>query len=372
MSFPQREERTTPTPVRENREHMKEDCLNTTAEQEALASQHTLQWTLEAPFQALALTGGGYRGLFTAHALEVMEAASGSLIGRHFDLLCGTSIGGIVALAAAFEVPMSKVVKVFIERGTEIFPLHDKPVGIGRLVDLWKYRSKPRYASATLRSVITELIPSNATLGDATHPVCIPTVNVTEGKPQVFKTRHKAEWQRDWKCKAVDVALATAAAPTFFELAEVGNSRYADGGLFANAPDLVAVHEAEHFFDVPREAVRLLSVGTTTQQYSVSHGAGRAFGVLDWMSDQRLFNVIISSQQQFVEQLVTHRLGENYLRIDRQPSYEQAHDLGLDIASETARKTLMALAEKAVTDILGTKLQPYLNHQPQLQLAGKN
>ncbi|KVC24889.1 hypothetical protein WS55_17580 [Burkholderia pseudomultivorans] len=284
-------------------------------------------------------------------------------------MICGTSIGGIVALAAAFEVPMSRVVEVFTDDGQNVFPQHVKPTGLAMYWDLWKYRSKPRYASQNLRSVVSKLIPVDATLGDASHPLCIPAVNVTEGKPQIFKTRHKAEWRRDWKLKAVDVALATAAAPTFFELAEIGNSRYADGGLFANAPDLVAIHEAEHFFGAPRDAIRLLSVGTTTRKYSVSHNSGRGFGIADWMSDQRLFNVIISAQQQFVDQLVGHRLGDNYLRIDHEPSHEQANDLGLDVATEAARTTLLALAEKSVTDVLGTKLQPYLNHEPQLQLV---
>lgn len=331
-----------------------------------------MAWSVEVPFQALALTGGGYRGLFTARVLELMEEEAGP-IGRHFDLLCGTSIGGIVALAAAFEVPMAKVVEVFENRGQEIFPVQTKPTSLPmKLWDLWKYSTRPRYSSDTLRSVITDLIPAEATLGDALHPLAIPAVNLTEGKPQVFKTRHVAEWRRDWKLKAVDVALATAAAPTFFELAEVGNSRYADGGLFANAPDLIAVHEAEHFFDVPRGAIRLLSIGTTTQKFSVSHGAGRAFGVLDWMAEQRLFNVIISAQQQFIEQLVIHRLGSNYLRIDHPPSNEQARDLGLDVATDVARATLLALAEKSVTDILGTKLQPYLAHEPQLKVIKSN
>lgn len=168
----------------------------------------------------------------------------------------------------------------------------------------------------------------------------------------------------------VDVALATSAAPTFFELAEVGGNLYADGGLFANAPDLVAIHEAEHFFDVPMLSQRVLSVGTTTRSYSVSFGAGRGFGVADWMEDQRLFSVTISSQQQFVEQLVMHRLGERYFRIDHEPSQEQAKDLGLDVASDVAIKTLIALAKKATTDVLGTRLAPYLSHQPQLKLIG--
>lgn len=328
-----------------------------------------MTWTIEQPFQALSLTGGGYRGLFTARALQVIEDHLKVPIGQRFDLTCGTSIGGIVALAVAFEVPMSKVVDVFEKHGAHIFPPHEPPTSkVGKGVDLWKHTRKPRYSAVPLREAITKLIDKDATLNDAKHAVAIPAVNVTQGRPQVFKTRHKAEWTRDWKFRAVDVALATAAAPTFFELAEVGGNLYADGGLFANAPDLVALHEAEHFFGVPAEAVRILSVGTTTKSYSVSFNSGRQFGIADWMEDQRLFSVTISAQQQFVDQLIQHKLQERYFRLDHEPSQEQARDLGLDVATEAARKTLKALADKATSDVLGTKLLPYLSHQPQLQL----
>ena len=329
-----------------------------------------MSWTAEQPFQALSLTGGGYRGLFTARALQVIEDHIGVPIGQRFDLTCGTSIGGIVALAVAFEVPMRKVVEVFEQHGTAIFPPQTPPkTKVGKGLDLLKHSRKPRYSTAPLREAINQLIDKDATLNDAKHAVAIPAVNVTQGRPQVFKTRHKAEWTRDWKFKAVDVALATAAAPTFFELAEVGGNLYADGGLFANAPDMVALHEAEHFFGVATDAVRILSVGTTTKSYSVSFGAGRQFGIADWMEDQRLFSVTISAQQQFVDQLIQHKLQDRYVRLDYEPSQEQASDLGLDVATEVARKTLKALADKATTDVLGNRLQPYLAHQPQLKLV---
>ncbi|MGO0791382.1 CBASS cGAMP-activated phospholipase [Herbaspirillum seropedicae] len=328
-----------------------------------------MEWNKESQFQALALTGGGYRGLFTARALQVIEEHTHSPIGRSFDLICGTSIGGIVALAAAFEVPMSDVVQTFEEYGEDIFPPYKRPASrAGKLLDIFKHLRRPRYDSAPLRDAISKLIPTNATLGDAIHPVAIPAVNVTEGKQQVFKTRHKAEWVRDWRFKAIDVALATSAAPTFFELAEVGTSMYADGGLFANAPDLIAMHEAEYFFNVHRDALRILSVGTTTQAYSIASNAGRRFGVGDWMQDQRLFSVMISSQQQFVDQLVRHRLNDSYLRIDHPASHEQTKELGLDIASPSAQRTLKALADKCVTDILGHQLVPFLRHTPKLKI----
>lgn len=332
-----------------------------------------IKWSVEQPFQALALTGGGFRGLFAAQSLQCMEEHLGHPVGRHFDISCGTSIGGIVALAVAFEVPMKKVVDVFTELGGTIFPPHMQPEGKWQIgCDLFKHRNRPRYSSAPLRQAIASLIPEDAVLGDALHPVAIPAVNVTEGRPQVFKTRHKQEWHRDWKLKAIDVALATSAAPTFFELAEVSGSLYSDGGLFANAPDLIAFHEAEHYFGVPVDAVRILSIGTTTKSYSISFNAGREFGVADWMQDARLFSVMISAQQQFVDQLMAHRLGDRYLRLDKEPSQEQASDLGLDVATSVAIQTLKALATKATTDLIGNRLDGYLAHTPQLKLFGKD
>lgn len=327
-------------------------------------------WKNDTPFQALSLTGGGYRGLFTARALQVMEEYVGVPIGQRFDLACGTSIGGIVALAVAFEVPMKKVVEVFEQHGAAIFPPHEPPsCKVGRAWDFWQHARKPRYSTTPLREAITKLIDKDATLNDAKHAVAIPAVNVTQGKPQVFKTRHKAEWSRDWKFKAVDVALATAAAPTFFELAEVEGNLYADGGLFANSPDLLALHEAEHFFKVPTDAVRILSIGTTTKSYAVSFASGGQFGIADWMQDQRLFAVTISAQQQFVDQLIQHKLGDRYFRLDHEPSQEQSKDLGLDVATKAAIKTLKALAVKATTDVLSNSLEAYLAHQPKFKLA---
>jgi uncharacterized protein len=328
------------------------------------------RWPEGQQFHALALTGGGYRGLFSAQALASIEESTQKPIGQNFDLICGTSIGGIIAIAAAFEVPMSKVVEVFETHGALIFPLErTAPTGeFSKKLDLWRHLGKPRYLTSPLRTAIEALIPPGTLLGDAIHPLAIPAVNLTQGSPQVFKTRHKAEWQRDSKLKIVDVALATSAAPTFFELAEIGGDRYADGGLFANAPDQIALHEAEHYFGVPSTAVHILSIGTTTKSYSVAHSAGREFGIAKWMDDARLLSVMISAQQQFVGQVIAHRLGDRYLRIDREPSHEQAAEMGLDISTESARSTLISLARKAVTDIVNTTLTPFLSHTPHLRI----
>lgn len=73
-------------------------------------------------FRILALSGGGYRGLYTAELLKRIEADNnGEPLARRFDLIAGTSIGGILALALACEIPASKLVELFETHGPTIF-----------------------------------------------------------------------------------------------------------------------------------------------------------------------------------------------------------------------------------------------------------
>lgn len=325
------------------------------------------RWTQQHPFQGLALTGGGYRGLFTARILENFEHAFRQPIGRCFDLVSGTSIGGIIALSIAFEVPMTEVVKVFWAQGKYIFPQKKLPFGLG-----WTHKPVhlffPRYCSQPLRKAITSLIPENTLLGEAKHPVVIPAMNVSKGLLEAFKTRHLANWTRDSQYRVVDVALATSAAPTYFELAKLNDSYYADGGLFANAPDQILVHEAQHFLKVPDAALRLLSIGTTTASYAIPKKEGRNFGIWKWMNNGRLFSTIISAQQQFVNQIMQHRY-PGYLRIDYNQPANNEFELGLDAAAPHIREMLIELADKvALAALAGGALQPFFSTKPKLKI----
>lgn len=69
----------------------------------------------------LALSGGGYKGLFSAHILVELEKQFGCPIAQKFDLIAGTSIGGIIALALALEIPAEDIEKMFLENGKIIF-----------------------------------------------------------------------------------------------------------------------------------------------------------------------------------------------------------------------------------------------------------
>jgi patatin-like phospholipase/acyl hydrolase len=294
-------------------------------------------------FNILALSGGGFLGLFSAQLLAHLEKQAGVPIARCFDLICGTSIGGIVALGLSLEIPAADIVKAFEENGQRIFPPRSRPFGV--LSDMWQFGIRPKHDPKGLRDTVTAIVGPGRLLGEARHRLLIPAVNMTKGKIQMFKTPHHPNFQRDHLLSMIDVALATSAAPLFFPLAEVNNSLFTDGGLYANAPDICGIHEATHFLKVPRDDVHILSIGTTTASFSLPHKHGVNFGAVQWLTKQRLISTVMSAQQQLTHFLVQHQLGERYIRLDRDLSAEQNAELVLDNASETARKTILGLAD---------------------------
>src|SRR5512142_1033165 len=194
----------------------------------------------DKPFRILALAGGGYLGLYTARVLAALEVRCGEPLGRRVDLLAGTSVGGILAVALAFEVPMARLVELFVGKGSEVFSARSLPTGtVARMLDLSRSVLGPKYTGDALRAALARVLGSR-TLSDARHDVVVPAVNVTRSHTKVFKTPHVPASRGDELVRAVDVAMATCAAPAYFPSVAIGESMYADGGLFAVAPDQVA------------------------------------------------------------------------------------------------------------------------------------
>ncbi|MET4312556.1 CBASS cGAMP-activated phospholipase [Bradyrhizobium sp. RT4b] len=317
-------------------------------------------------FQILALSGGGYRGLFTSSVLTRLEEQAARPLHQCFDLIAGTSVGGIIALGLAMGKKAEDIRQMFLDHGEEIFPRGEVPTSwFGRKRARAFEWYHPKYDGTVLRTRIEGVLGADTKLGDAKTRVLIPTVNMTKGSVQMFKTAHNPKLMTDHMLKAVDVAMATSAAPLYFPMAEVGNSHFIDGGVVANAPDLCALHEAVQFLDQKIEDVSIMSIGTTTSKFSLPTSAGREFGQRDWLKNDRLSSTVISSQQQLVDFMLKHQLRERYVRLDEEPSAEQTSDLGMDLATESRRKTLLGLADSCYQRLCNdSRVKDMLAHQP--------
>lgn len=299
-------------------------------------------------FRILSLAGGGYLGFYTACVLAQLEEQAGEPLGRRFDLIAGTSVGGILAIALAYEIPMAKIRELFVEQGTRIFSSRGLPSSaVARLRDLTRSVLGPKYNGVALNKALAKHL-GRRTLAEALHPVVVPAVNITLSQTKVFKSPHAAGSRGDEGVRAASVAMATSAAPAYFPAVRVGPYLYADGGLFAVAPDQVAMHEAEHFLRVDASRIRMLSIGTATRDYRPSSDVAETDGAVDWLADGRLLLTLISVQQQHVQAMMEDRLRDRYLRLDA--DWPQEAQLGIDVATAEAAEVLSALAHGTLQD----------------------
>lgn len=319
-------------------------------------------------FRILCLSGGGFLGLFSVRLIARMEEAIGRPIGQSFDLICGTSAGAITALALSLEIPARAVERTFVEHGPLIFP---KTTGrfleLRRTLAFMRSLGRPKYEADLLRQATASLLDKGETLAAARHRLVLPVVNMTTGQIEVFKTPHSPDWLHHAGLLMTDVAVAAAAAPTYFSLAEVRNSLYVDGAIFASAPDLIGMHEAEYYLKQPSDSLEVLSIGTTTGSFSLPYSGGRAYGAARWLRGARLFSTIMSAQQQLTNVLLRHQLGPRYHRLDSLRSSGLEADLAFDGATEHGIKTIFGLADhtfeeamkkKAILDILRSTAEP--------------
>jgi patatin-like phospholipase/acyl hydrolase len=313
---------------------------------------------LARPFRILSLAGGGFLGLYTATVLEALEARAGEPLARRFDLVAGTSIGGVLALALAYELPMARLVQMFSHHGPAVFSSRALPRGtVSRLLDLTRSVLGPKYGGGALREAL-EAELGDRRLRDAGHAIVVPAVDVEQCRTKVFKTPHAPASRGDEALRAVDVAMAACAAPAYFPSVRVGGGLYCDGGLFAVAPDQVALHEAEHFMDTSLDRIEMLAIGTATARYRPSEDPRDDAGAVDWLSEGRLVLTLISVQQQHVNAMVEDRLADRYLRLDA--TWPQGAGLGIDVATPETIRTLTALARRTLDTVDDARLSRFL------------
>lgn len=229
-------------------------------------------------FRILSLDGGGIKGTFTAAVLAELERMTGKRIADHFDLITGTSTGGLIAIALGLGIPAQELLAFYEKKGPEIFPL----VGLhGRIKQGWDRLWRPKFSAKPLQDAIGSVL-GNRRLGESKQRLAIPSFNAVNGDIYIFKTAHHERFRQDYKDPAVNAALATSAAPTYFPAFrhESGLS-FIDGGVWANTPVTVGIVEALAVMEKSVTDIELLSIGTTDSPFYVDDKQ-RTGGIADW------------------------------------------------------------------------------------------
>lgn len=214
----------------------------------------------------LCIDGGGIKGAMSAAYLAYIEEALGINVADYFDLIAGTSTGGIIALGLGLGIPPKEILNLYKENGANVFG-QDVSVGLTIINRIWldlKQLFVRKYSSKNLRQELTTVL-GNKKLGHSKNRLVIPVYSDTLPGPYLFKTAHHPRLRNDYKQLAVDVAMATSAAPTYFSKHQIATGEeLIDGGVWANNPIGVAALEAACVLNWEMSNVHILSLGCTT------------------------------------------------------------------------------------------------------------
>ena len=242
-----------------------------------------------APFRILSLCGGGLNGSFSAGVLSQIEYATGEKIVDHFDLIVGTSTGGIIALGLGLGLPPDMLVRFYSEKGTKIF---NQP-SMGGFFSWAKSLRRVKYNENALVSELRQVL-GDRLLGESQIPLVIPSFDLERNEVRLFKTRHNPRFEFDHRIAAWKVARATSAAPTYLPACrDIAGAQLIDGGVWANNPIMVGLTEAMSEFKVMPGSIRILSLGTTTPVKRFRPSLDRA-GISKWAP--RISETLIQAQ----------------------------------------------------------------------------
>jgi uncharacterized protein len=287
--------------------------------------------------RVLAIDGGGIRGLIPALVLAELERRAGRQVFELFDLIAGTSTGGILAcaLCSPDPLPAERVAAIYEEDGPAIF---DRSV--------WqRIRSAEglldeKYDAGALESTLERFL-GDKRLAEATPELIVPTYDMSEPGPFFFKTRNARERALDDFPLTV-VARATAAAPTYFEPLPVRDRALVDGGVFAVNPAMSAFAEVLRF--QPSADIVMLSLGTGEVTRRRRFADVDDWGLVEWA--RPILDVVFDGISDAVDYQLRHVLGEGrYWRF--QVELTRASD-DLDDASAENLGALRGHAEELI------------------------
>jgi predicted acylesterase/phospholipase RssA len=323
-------------------------------------------------FSVLAIDGGGIRGIIPARILQAIEERTQRPIAELFDLVAGTSTGGIIALGLTKpnddsrpQYSATELLELYTKHGREIF---DKSTwhtvgSIGGLLH-------ERYSVKALDRLLKERF-GDTMLSEATVEVVVPTYDLTRPGPFFFKRLYARNQDKDWDLPFWQAARATSAAPTYFE--PMALPRFADdppdwdhalvdGGVFANNPAACAYAEALEVFTAKGDnrpiEIHVVSLGTGTPPQRpgeigspVPYERARGWGLAEWAAP--MLHVVFDG----VSKTVDHQM--QLLCRDVEGSPPHYHRIqgelaeaspAMDDASDHNVQGLLADAERILTD----------------------
>lgn len=308
--------------------------------------------------RVLSIDGGGVRGMIPALVIAALERAAGKPVADLFDLVAGTSTGGIIATGLTHPTKRlsgKDVIQFYRDHAPTIFYR-----GWGRAVSSVFSLADEKYPASPLSRILQDHFGTDVWLSELPGntgggPELLMTAyDIQARTPALFKSwrargflwdcDREAEVAADKDFRLWEIARATSAAPTYFEPAEIrtrsGKTRnLIDGGVYANNPAMEAYVAARRIFPQDPDIV-LVSLGTGEDRHPFDVTSARHWGLIEWA--RPLFKVLLGGLSDSVDYQLRELMPTGYTRITKDFDGGVGHK-ALQVIDDASKKNLAAL-----------------------------
>lgn len=321
-------------------------------------------------FRILSIDGGGLRGVVPLTVLKKVEELTGKKIHESFDLIAGTSTGGLISCALSVKNPdkpnerlysLDEIIKVYVERGREIFPEKNKFQNLfHKGTDLFK----PKFDTDGIEKVFKDLV-KNYTMRDCLTNLMVCSYDLNNNVPLFFKSRN-AKARDNQNALLYDICRATSAGPTYLPSYKMiyendnedRNRNCIDGGVFVNNPSLAALAEFSNHFkeylpdateeDIIYSDVFVLSIGTGTYTSKVSESDTESKGELFWAT--RIVDIMMRGVNRTTDYEMKEMMVKgNYLRLQMTIDTDKHAEMS-NSSADTSQYLIRAANEQIINN----------------------
>jgi len=307
----------------------------------------------------LSIDGGGIRGIIPGQILVILEeklkAKTGNpdaRIADFFDLIAGTSTGGI--LTCAYLMPTKdaseqnrpkfdarQVVDLYLKRGGDIFS-----VSLGHRLRTMGGVLDEMYPATELEKALDDYF-GDTKLSELLKPCLITSYDIKRRMGHFF-TQHDAAKRKGWDYLVKDVARSTSAAPTYFQCSDIKSISEVsypliDGGVFVNNPALCAFAEVYNEYKTAPDQMVILSLGTGYSKKEYDYDKAKDWGMIQWVKP------IIDIMMSGVAEVVDYQLRQIFEAVGAHSHYVRINtELPIDVSpdmDDASPKNLQALKE---------------------------
>jgi patatin-like phospholipase/acyl hydrolase len=325
-------------------------------------------------FKILSIDGGGIRGIIPALIVSEIEKRLNKPACKIFDLMAGTSTGGIIACGLVIPDPNDDVEpKYSAAQLAELYQKEGKRIfegGSSKFFSMLSALVDCTYAHKGIEEVLSEYF-GDAELKDALKNIVITSYDIELRKPMYFKSRLAKDKNLadEENFKMTQVARATSAAPTYFEPTRILSPKQmayslVDGGVFANNPSVLAYAEAKELYKIrtgraindlpkPEEGIPyfMLSLGTGRTYNPYKYEDAKGWGAPKWI--RPMIDILMQGVSETVDYQMRYLLPDDP---DGTPRYRRINPLipaelsEMDNADADNIKGLMQKAQEAIED----------------------